>query len=146
MGQRDEETTSKIMSSIGSKNTKPEELLGSTMWKLGLRYRKHASGLPGSPDFYFKGPKIAVFCDGDFWHGNNWRLRGFDSLEEELSTYSEFWQKKIRRNIERDDQNNIDLRERGWTVIRFWGSEIKERPQACAQEVKEIYETKKSII
>ncbi|HEX6983097.1 MAG TPA: very short patch repair endonuclease [Balneolaceae bacterium] len=143
MSERDPETTSKIMSSIGSKNTKPEKLLGSAMWELGLRYRKHGSNLPGSPDFYFKGAKIAVFCDGDFWHGNNWRLRGFDSLEEELNSYSDFWANKIRNNIERDERNNKELREMGWTVMRFWGSEIKKDAVSCAKEVKRIYKEEK---
>jgi len=127
------------MSSIGSKNTKPEKLLGSAMWKLGLRYRKHGSNLPGSPDFYFKGPKIAVFCDGDFWHGNNWRLRGFDSLEDELNSYSDFWASKIRNNIERDKRNNEELQEMGWKVLRFWGSEIKKDAESCAKKVQKVY-------
>ena len=103
---RDKKTTSKIMSAIKSKDTKPEKLLSSAMWKLGLRYRKQYK-IIGRPDFVFVRAKIAVFCDGDFWHGNNWRLRGYDSHEQELSKYSKFWVDKLEKEQKRDKIYNF---------------------------------------
>lgn len=135
---RTPETTYAIMSAIKSKNTEPERILGSALWKLGLRYRKHAK-LPGKPDFIFNKVKLIVFCDGDFWHGNNWRIRGIASLEEELSSYSDFWRKKILRNIERDKEVNKKLSDLGWYIMRFWESEIRDNPSSCADKVKSIH-------
>lgn len=135
---RDPETTYKIMSSIKSKNTLPEIILGKAMWNLGLRYRKHYN-IKGKPDFVFIGPKIAVFCDGDFWHGNNWRLRGLNSLDEELKRYSEFWKNKILKNIDRDKKINNELTKNGWYILRFWESDIKQDPEGCAKKVLESY-------
>lgn len=135
---RDKSTTSKIMSSIKSKNTKPERHLGKAMWNLGLRYRKHYK-IPGSPDFAFIRKKLAVFCDGDFWHGNNWRIRGLSNLDEELQSYSPYWRKKILDNIARDKRVNSLLTKQGWTVLRFWESEIKKAPYECANKAMRIY-------
>lgn len=134
---RDRNVTSRIMSSIPSKNTKPERLLGSAMWRIGLRYRKHYP-IQGKPDFVFLKSKIAVFCDGDFWHGNNWKIRGLNSLEEELSRYKPYWKNKILKNIERDKLVNKKLKDEGWIVMRFWESNIKKTPEKIATEVKEI--------
>ena len=72
---RSKEITSRIMSSIKSKDTKPEKILGSSIWKKGLRYRKHYK-IRGKPDFVFVSKRVVIFCDGDFWHGNNWKIRG----------------------------------------------------------------------
>ena len=80
---------------------------------------------------------VAVFCDGDYWHGHNWAVRGLSSLEEELSGYSEYWKEKILRNIERDEENNKALRALGWTVVRIWESDIKKDLDGCVKEVQE---------
>lgn len=136
---RDANTTSKIMASVKSKDTKPERLLSSAMWKLGLRYRKQHK-IVGKPDFVLLRAKIAVFCDGDFWHGNNWRIRGFDSHEQELSRYSQFWVDKLKRNQERDQSVTCQLKLLGWLVLRFWESDIKASPEACAKIVFEEYQ------
>ena len=131
---RDIEITHRIMSAVKSKNTRPEILLGKAMWKTGLRYRKHYH-LPGKPDFVFVKVKVAVFCDGDFWHGNNWKIRGLKSIDEELLKYSEFWRKKIVRNVERDKEVNSKLGKMGWKLFRFWESEINKNPDKCANKV-----------
>ena len=136
--QRDPATTYRIMSAIKSKNTVPEIVLGKAMWAEGLRYRKHYN-IFGKPDFAFIKAKIAVFCDGDFWHGNNWRLRGMSSFEEELSTYKPFWSKKIRRNVERAKEVNKELKEKGWLVLRFWESDIRKDVLNCVYHVKLHY-------
>lgn len=135
---RDAKTTYRIMSAIKSTNTKPERILGSALWKEGLRYRKHFK-IKGKPDFVFTKAKLAVFCDGDFWHGNNWRIRGMKSLEEELSGYKPFWRQKIERNIERDKKVNEHLTKDSWMVLRIWESEIKKDLNKCVQKVKKSY-------
>lgn len=134
---RDKETTYRIMSAIKSKNTSPERILGKCLWERGLRYRKHYR-IKGKPDFVFVKAKVAVFCDGDFWHGNNWRLRGMKSMEEELSHYSDFWASKIRRNVARDRQVNEALIRDGWTVFRFWESKIKKNSKRLANKIAAI--------
>ena len=118
MAVRTSETTHKIMSVIKQKNTEPELLLRRKLWGLGFRYRKNYKKLPGKPDIAFIGKKVAVFCDGDYWHGHNWAIRGYGSLEQELSRYSDFWRDKILRNIARDEKkqftfirNGVDCRE-----------------------------------
>ncbi len=88
--KRDPKTTHKIMSAIKSKDTRPELLLRRALWQKNLRYRVNYKKLPGKPDIVFTQYKLAIFCDGDFWHGHNWALRGIPSLEEELKGYSEF--------------------------------------------------------
>jgi len=109
------------------------------MWKLGLRYRKQYK-IIGRPDFVFVRAKIAVFCDGDFWHGNNWRLRGYDSHEQELSKYSKFWVDKLERNKKRDKFITSELELIGWKVMRFWESDIKRSPEIYANKVYDEYQ------
>ena len=93
--ERNPQITHKIMSSIPSKGTKPELLLRKALWSQKLRYRVNYKKLPGKPDIVFTKYQIAIFCDGDFWHGHNWAIRGLNSLEEELEGYSDFWRQKI---------------------------------------------------
>ncbi|MBE0515554.1 very short patch repair endonuclease [Sulfurimonas sp.] len=116
---------SKTAKNIKSKNTQIEMLLGKTMWARGLRYRKNCKGVFGKPDFCFKGKKIAIFCDSEFWHGKNF-LNG-----EKFKTNSEFWEVKIKRNIERDKEVNEKLISDGWLVLRFWGDDIKNNINEC---------------
>lgn len=134
---RDPKITHKIMSAIPSKGTRPEIALRKALWHKKLRYRINYKKLPGKPDIVFTKQKVVVFCDGDYWHGHNWAVRGLASLEEELSGYSEYWQKKILRNIERDEENNKALRALGWTVVRIWESDIKKDLDGCIKEVQE---------
>lgn len=135
---RTSEITHKIMSAIPSKDTKPELLLRKALWRENLRYRVNYKDLPGKPDVVFTKYRIVIFCDGDFWHGHNWAIRGMSSLEEELSKYTEFWRIKILHNIERDNEVNNFLRLLGWTVIRFWEIEIKDDLDGCVRVVKEV--------
>jgi len=144
MKRRSKETTYKIMSSIKSKNTSPEIILSKAMWKLGLRYRKQYN-IKGKPDFVFIKKKIAIFCDGDFWHGNNWKTRGLRDLNEELKNYSEYWKNKILGNMKRDINVNNVLKKDGWKVLRFWESEIKENPEKIAKKIKKVYKEEDRI-
>ena len=143
---RDRKVTSRIMSSIPSKNTRPEIALRKALWRKNYRYRVNYKKLPGKPDIVFTKKRIAIFCDGDFWHGHNWALRGMASLEEELSGYSEYWRSKILRNVERDIENDKALRAMGWTVVRIWESDIKKDVDACVKAVEEaIFDVMTSV-
>ena len=111
----------KNMKNIRGKDTRIEVILRKALWNKGYRYRKNYKKLPGSPDIALTKYKIAIFCDGEFFHGKDW-----EKLELKLknSNNSEFWIKKISRNMERDDEINKKLNYEGWTVIRFWGEDI----------------------
>ena len=127
------------MRKIHSKDTSIELLLRKALWHKGYRYRKNYKALPGSPDIVLTKYKIAIFCDGDFWHGHNWAVRGMASLEEELNSYSEFWRSKILSNIERDSKNTLALTESGWIVIRLWESDIRKDLTSCITTIIETY-------
>lgn len=139
MKPREDEVTHKIMSSIPSKNTKPEMLLRKELHSRGFRYRVNYKALPGKPDVAFTKARLAVFVDGDFWHGHNWVIRGYGSLKEELERYSQYWKDKILRNIERDQEVNEALSNMNWTVLRFWESDIKSDLDKCVQEIESKY-------
>ena len=134
---RDSRITHKIMSAIPSKNTEPELMLRRALWKENLRYRVNYKKLPGKPDIVFTKYHVVVFCDGDYWHGHNWAIRGLNSLEDELAGYSEFWRSKILRNIARDTEVNQELKAQGWMVIRLWESDIRSNLNECVRIVKE---------
>lgn len=119
---------------IKSKNTKIEIILGKALWSLGLRYRKNCKKVFGTPDFCFSNKKIAIFCDGKFWHGKKF-LEG-----ERFKTNQDFWESKIKRNIQRDEEVNKTLRQNGWTVIRFWDTQINKELNKCVETIKEAYE------
>ncbi len=123
------EQRSRTMSRIRKTDTKPELTIRRLAFSRGLRYRKYASWLPGTPDLVFAGPRVAVFVDGDFWHG--WH---FENWEHKLS--SVYWKEKIRRNRARDSENHRRLEEIGWTVIRIWEHEIKDDAEACVDRIE----------
>ncbi len=79
------------------------------------------------------------FCDGDFWHGHNWAIRGYGSLENELRRYSKTWADKISRNIQRDERINKELESLGWRVLRIWESDIKADVKRCGDRVEYAY-------
>jgi DNA mismatch endonuclease (patch repair protein) len=117
-----------------------ERLLGQALWQSGLRYRKHPSTLPGRPDFVFAGPRVCVFCDGDFWHGRDW-----DTLQERLARRAnpEYWLAKIGRNVERDREQTTRLTALGWLVIRFWETDVLRDPEAAASQVLSLVESRR---
>ena len=112
------EQRSYCMSRIKGKDTKLEVVVRSELHRRGLRFRKHVKGLPGKPDVVFTGAKVAVFIDGDFWHGYRFPL-----WEHKVS---DFWKKKISKNRERDAKNHRMLRAMGWKVVRLWQHEIEK--------------------
>ena len=136
---RTPETTHKIMSAIKAKDTRPELALRKELWRRELRYRKNYKKLPGKPDIVFPRVRLVVFCDGDFWHGHNWAIRGYGSLENELRRYSKTWADKISRNIQRDERINKELESLGWRVLRIWESDIKADVKRCGDRVEYAY-------
>lgn len=122
------------MSRIQGKNTKPEVALRKALWNNGLRYRLK-NKLPGRPDLYFPGKKIAIFVDGCFWHG----CPEHCNMPE---TNSSFWKKKLSKNKERDKFVNQTLEDEGWCVIRFWEHEIKNDLEDCVKRISSVFKTR----
>ena len=130
----------KNMQSIRSKDTKIEILLRKALWHKGIRYRKNFKKIPGKPDIAITKYKIAVFCDSEFFHGKDW-----DELRPRLlkGDNGEFWVRKIGKNREHDEEINKQLTFLGWTVIRFWGTDIKKNLEECVKVIEEaIFEFK----
>ena len=134
----------KNMKNIKSKDTKIEVTLRKALWNKGYRYRKNYSKLAGKPDIVLTKYKIAIFCDSEFFHGKDWEV-----LKPQLQRgkNSNFWIQKISRNMERDQEVNMILLSEGWTVIRFWGKEIKKNTEECIKVIEEtIFDQKISTI
>lgn len=127
----------KNMSANKSKGTKLELLFGKLLWNAGVRYRKNDNKIFGKPDFTLRGQKIAIFCDGEFWHGKNWVER-----KKDHKSNCDFWYSKIERNIDRDIEVNKYLQNEGWKVFRFWESDIKKNPERCLNAVLNYMNTK----
>ena len=104
------------------------------LWAKGYRYRKNYRKLPGKPDIALTKYKIAIFCDGEFFHGKDWTVL---KPRLENSNNSDYWINKITRNMQRDDEVNKQLLYLGWTVIRFWGKEIKKSTDECVRVIEE---------
>lgn len=122
------------MQNIRAKDTSIECILRKALWNSGLRYRKNYKALPGKPDIVLTKYKIAIFCDSEFFHGKDW-----EQLQEQLrrGNNAEFWIEKISKNIKRDNDVNIMLKGLGWTVLRFWGRDIKKNTDECVKVVQE---------
>ena len=131
MDKHTPEQRHKNMQAVKSKDSEIELLLRNELWKRGLRYRKNVKDIIGKPDIAFIGKKVAVFCDSEFWHGFNWEER-----KEDIKTRREFWIPKIERNMQRDLEVNAALAEAGWTVLRFWGKDIKKHCSECADVIE----------
>lgn len=125
------------MVAIKAKGTKPELIFAKAMWSAGIRYRKNDKTVFGHPDFVHKGKKIAIFVDGEMWHGKDWEIQ-----KQNFKSRQDFWIPKIERNMERDREVNEELLSQGWTVLRFWESDIRKNIDDCINKVKEIYHSK----
>src|ERR1035437_7938654 len=108
------------MSQVKAENTKPELYVFAALKKLNLKFKKHYSVF-GKPDVAFSKLKIAVFIDGEFWHGRRFK--------KERETYKQFWIKKIEGNIKRDRKNRALLEKEGWKVIKIWDKDLKKNPE-----------------
>lgn len=121
--------SSRIKKANTSRNTRQEVALRSELSRLGLRFKKNATSLPGCPDIVFSRARLAVFCDGDFWHGRKWK-----SLRRKLTrgTNAAYWCAKISSNMRRDKKTTRLLSKSGWQVVRVWESDIRKDPRAVA--------------
>ncbi len=127
---------SKRMANVHLKRGKAETMLAKRLWNLGYRYRLNYRKLPGSPDIAITKHKVAVFVDGEFWHGQNWEKR-----KQKLKSNKDYWIEKIEENIVRDNRNNRSLKEMGWRVIRFWEKDVLKHPETCVQSILSLCET-----
>lgn len=119
------------MKQVKNKDSKIELALRKELWSRGLRYQKNVTSIFGKPDLVFKGKKVAVFCDSEFWHGYNWEER-----KKDFKSHQEFWIPKIERNMQRDIEVTEELQRQGWKVLRFWGKEIKKNAGGCADIIE----------
>jgi len=123
------------MRKVRGSDTTPEIKFRKALWARGLRYKPNSAKLPGKPDVVLTAHKTAIFIDGDFWHGGQWRRRKLSALEDQFqqTTTKDYWLKKIRRNMRRDCAVTAELMSQGWTVIRFWESDIRNDLEGCVE-------------
>lgn len=114
------------MSRIRGKNTKIDLSMENILSELGFAYQMYPK-IFGNPDFIIKRKKIAIFCDGDFWHGYKY--------EEKKKPAKKFWRNKIEGNMKRDRRVAGKLRREGWSVLRFWEHDIEKRPDFCRRKI-----------
>ncbi len=115
-----DETRSRTMRAVRSKDTKPELIVRRLIHSLGFRFRLHRRDLPGSPDLVFSGRRKVIFVHGCFWHGHDC-VRG----NRKPVANADYWHAKIRGNVERDIRNETALRENRWDVLTIWECETK---------------------
>lgn len=127
----------KRMSKVRLKNGKAETILAKRLWHEGYRYRRNYKKLPGSPDIALTTYKVAVFVDGEFWHGENWEER-----KAKLKHNREYWIEKIEENMARDKRVDGQLQEMGWTTVHFWEKQVLKHTDECLQVVLELIEKK----
>jgi len=132
-------SASRVKSWNRSANTLAELQLRKALSSLGLRYRLHVARLPGRPDVVFTRSRVAVFCDGDFWHGRNWRAR---RSRLKAGSNAMYWINKIRYNIARDKRQTRELQAAGWSIIRLWETDILRNPHVSAKVVLRVVQSR----
>lgn len=137
LGPRDPAVTSRMMARVRSKDSKAELALRRALHAAGMRYRLHAKDVPGKPDLVVRSARLAVFVDGDVWHGNpdEARRRGRETLADLFPTRTDWWVAKIERTMRRDAEVNAELLAAGWTVVRLWEHDVLADPAAAASRV-----------
>lgn len=118
-----------------SVDTAHEKLLRQALWRHGLRYRKNLATLPGKPDIVFGPARVAVFCDGDFWHGRNWQRL---SRQLRKRANADYWCQKIRSNMLRDRRITTLLQKQNWFVLRLWERDILADPERAACHIQNV--------
>lgn len=138
LGPRDPAVTSRMMARVRHKDSRAELALRRALHASGVRYRLHAPDVPGRPDIVIRARRLAVFVDGDLWHGNpeEVRRRGRHSLAELFPSRTDWWVAKIERTVARDREVTETLRSRGWTVLRLWEHDVLRDPEAAAAAVR----------
>lgn len=129
----------KRMSKVRLKNGKAETILAKCLWHEGYRYRRNYKKLPGSPDIALTKYRVAVFVDGEFWHGENWEER-----KAKLKHNQEYWIEKIEENMTRDKRVDIQLQELGWIPVHFWEKQILKNTDECVSAVIELIDKRKN--
>jgi DNA (cytosine-5)-methyltransferase 1 len=121
------------MRRVRSSDTSPEIRFRKALWAKGFRYSLSNKGLPGKPDMVLSSRRLAIFIDGDFWHGGQWRMRKLAALEGQFTKTAsrQYWLTKIRSNMRRDAAATAALVKDKWTVVRFWESQIKRDVEGC---------------
>ena len=128
------EDRSQLMKKIKSSSTQAETLLAKALWHKGFRYQRNCNKILGKPDIVFISKKIAIFIDGEFWHGYNWNEK-----KVRIKDNRDYWITKIEKNILRDRYVNAQLCLSGWIVLRFWEKEVKSNLNSCIEMiVKEL--------
>jgi len=128
-----DERTSKRMSHVSLKNGEVETLLAKQLWHKGYRYRLNYKKLPGSPDIAILKYHIAVFIDGEFWHGYDWVNK-----REKLKRNRNYWVQKIEENIGRDARVDRELISLGWVPIHFWSKEVISDSAECIRKIDKL--------
>lgn len=129
----------KNMQAIKSTETKEEVLLAKALWNMGYRYRKNNKKIFGKPDISFSKYKIAIFVDGEFFHGKDW-----ENQKSRIKTNRDYWIPKIERNIQRDEEVTEYLLSNNWKVIRFWSKEVKKNLSSCLEIIQQEISTIKN--
>lgn len=124
---------SKRMSRVHLKRGIAETLLAKSLWHSGIRYRCNYKKLPGSPDIAITKHHIAIFIDGEFWHGKDWEKR-----KTRLKSNREYWIEKIEENMARDQRNDRELRAMGWYVVHFWEKDVKQNVDRCVSVIIQL--------
>ena len=153
MARLSKEQVHNFMAAIGSKDTKPEWIVRRGLWSRGFRYRLNSPKLPGHPDLVLRKYRTCIFVNGCFWHGHGVaippQIENFDFRIESSEcckipkTRREFWVAKIRRNQERDVEEQKRLAEMGWHCITVWECELK--PSVREQTLKSLVYTLNKI-
>ena len=139
MDNRTPEQRKKNMQAVKNKDSQIEIILRKALWQRGIRYRKNVNKIYGCPDIAFIKKRIAVFCDSEFWHGYDW-----ENQKDRIGTRRDYWIPKIERNMERDREVNSELESMGYTVLRFWGKELKKNLSECADRIESVLSNPRS--
>ena len=121
---------SKRMSHVKTKRNSAEIMIAKSLWHRGYRYRLNYKTLPESPDIALTKYRIAIFIDGEFWHGKD-----FEQRKTKLKNNKDYWIEKIQENIDRDVKNDKLLRQMEWYPIHFWSNDVIKYCNQCVEEV-----------
>ena len=121
------------MKSLSHKKSKVESVLAKALWHKGFRYRLNYKKLPGTPDIAITKYKIAIFVDGEFWHGKN-----FEKNKTKLKNNRDYWIEKIEENIKRDIKNDTLLQQKGWIPVHFWSKDVIKGVNSCISIIEDF--------
>ena len=131
---------SKRMSHVKTKRNSAEVMIAKSLWYRGYRYRLNYKALPGSPDIALTKYRIAIFIDGEFWHGKD-----FEQRKTKLKNNKDYWIEKIKENIDRDLRNDKLLRQMDWYPIHFWSNDVIKYCNQCIDEIIYTIENRENM-